>query len=260
MRDATIRVERFRDEHDRRHEAKHGPSQHVDIAGDRRFYIDGMEKELERQRKESDRTGYVPDDLLGDELMPELVRLHEEFPNITLVHGEPRPWHLDISDDAQPELFEEIEEITVLVPASRDRTSPRPFPATLPEIVYSDDDQVRIVRRKGEVLFRGHRYFINEGLAGVPVGIRPTTTDGVFTVRYCQQEILTIDLQAATLDINGVYHVCAHPCTMCPVHTIRSSPTTAGPFAIARLGPGRRCRTWWSAGVRHTGLAPASPG
>lgn len=88
--------------------------------------------------------------------------------------------------------------LAMAVPASRYRVSPRPFPATLPEIVYSDDDQVRIVRRKGEVMFQGHRYFLSEGLAGLPVGIRPTTVDGVFLVRYCQQEILTIDLQATT--------------------------------------------------------------
>jgi len=123
MRDAMMRVERFRDEHGRHHLAEHGPSQHVDIARERRFYIDGMEKDLERQREESQRTGnvlqgfvYVPDFLLGDELMQELKRLHEAFPNITFVHGQPRPWHLDIPDDAEPELFDEIEEVTVLVP------------------------------------------------------------------------------------------------------------------------------------------------
>lgn len=84
------------------------------------------------------------------------------------------------------------------IPACRSRSSPRPFPARLPEIVSSDDDQVRIVRRKGEVMFQGHRAFVSEGLKGLPVGIRPTTTDGVFTVRFCHQEILTMDLRPAT--------------------------------------------------------------
>ena len=81
------------------------------------------------------------------------------------------------------------------VPASRYRSSPRSFPTSVPEIVYSDDDRVRIVRTKGEVMFQGHRLFVSEGLKGLPVGIRPTSTDGVFTVRFCHQEILTIDLR-----------------------------------------------------------------
>ncbi len=81
------------------------------------------------------------------------------------------------------------------VPASRYRSSPRSFPVTLPEIVYSDDDHVRIVRSKGEVMFRGARVFVSERLKGLPVGLRPTRTDGVLTVRFCHQEILTIDLR-----------------------------------------------------------------
>lgn len=88
--------------------------------------------------------------------------------------------------------------LDMAVPASRYRSSPRPFPTRLPEIVYSDDDLVRIVRSKGEVMVHGHRVFVSEGLAGLPVGIRPTTTDGIFTVRYCQQEILTMDLRVTT--------------------------------------------------------------
>lgn len=59
------------------------------------------------------------------------------------------------------------------VPASRYRASARSCPASPPPIVYGDDDQVRIVRTKGAVMFQGHRYFISEGLKGLPVGIRP---------------------------------------------------------------------------------------
>lgn len=87
------------------------------------------------------------------------------------------------------------------VPASRDRASPRPFPETVPEtvpeLVYDDDDEVRIVRGKGEVRFQGHRVFVSEGLTGEPVGIRPTLTDGLWTVHYGHHEVTTIDLRAA---------------------------------------------------------------
>lgn len=84
------------------------------------------------------------------------------------------------------------------VPASRYQPSPRAYPATLPEVVYADDDAVRIVRSKGDIQFQGRRHFVSQGLAGLPVGIRPTPADGVFRVRFCQQEILTIDLHRTT--------------------------------------------------------------
>lgn len=123
MRDAMIRVERFREVHDRRHLAEHGQGPTIDIARERRTFIEGMEEQLDRQREESERTGYVapsfvyvPVDLIGDELMPDLKRLRHRFPNVTFVQGQPSPWHLDIPDNAEPELADEIEEITVLVP------------------------------------------------------------------------------------------------------------------------------------------------
>lgn len=123
MRDAMIRVERFRDEHNRRHLAEHGPGPQLNTAQSRRLYIDGLERQLEHQQEQEERTGNVlpgfvsvPEHLLGDELLPELRRLHKRFPNITFIRDQPRPWLADIPDDAEPELADEIEEITVLVP------------------------------------------------------------------------------------------------------------------------------------------------
>ncbi len=81
------------------------------------------------------------------------------------------------------------------VPASRYQPSPRPLPAVLPEIVYDDDAVVVRVCSKGDVTFQRRRLFLSEGLAGQPVGIEPTTTDGVFVVRSCQQQVATIDLR-----------------------------------------------------------------
>jgi Integrase core domain len=80
------------------------------------------------------------------------------------------------------------------VPISRYTPSSRPFPATLPEIGYGPDDQVRLVRDQGAISFHNRSYFISRGLIGLPVAVRPTTTDGVFQVVYCQSEVATIDL------------------------------------------------------------------
>lgn len=81
------------------------------------------------------------------------------------------------------------------VPASRYQPSPRSMPDALPEIVYDDDAAVVRVRSKGDISFQQRRVFISQGLAGQPVGIEPTTADGVFVVRFCQQEVASIDLR-----------------------------------------------------------------
>ena len=87
------------------------------------------------------------------------------------------------------------EALAYAVPASRYQPSPRPFPATLPELVYGPDDQVRLVRDQGAISFHNRSWFVSRGLIGLPVAVRPTTTDGHFQVVYCQREVATIDLR-----------------------------------------------------------------
>jgi hypothetical protein len=86
------------------------------------------------------------------------------------------------------------EALDYAVPASRYTASPRPFPPALPEIAYGPDDQVRLVRSQGAIGFRNRSWFVSRGLIGLPVAVRPTTTDGVFRVVYCRREVATIDL------------------------------------------------------------------
>jgi transposase InsO family protein len=82
------------------------------------------------------------------------------------------------------------------VPASRYQSSARPVPATLPPIEYDVDEEVRLVGTAGAIAFGGRRFFLSEGLRGLPVGLRPTTTDGVWTVRFCQHELTRLDLRS----------------------------------------------------------------
>lgn len=79
------------------------------------------------------------------------------------------------------------------VPASRYLPSPRPYPETLPAIVSSDDHTVHLVTDKGGIRFDGRMVFISEALRGLSVGVRPTSVDGVFVVRYCDQAIKRLD-------------------------------------------------------------------
>jgi transposase InsO family protein len=79
------------------------------------------------------------------------------------------------------------------VPASRYQPSPRPFPTQLPPITYAPHDQVRQVREGGRMQFQGRVYRVGRAFTGLPVAVRPTTTDGQWEVYFCQQPIATLD-------------------------------------------------------------------
>ena len=90
------------------------------------------------------------------------------------------------------------EAIGLAVPASRYRVSDRSFPDPLPAIGYSDAHTVATVTTGGWIWYAKRRIEVGEALRGLPVGIRPTAEDGVFVVRFCDQDLKRIDLRAAT--------------------------------------------------------------
>lgn len=85
--------------------------------------------------------------------------------------------------------------IGLQVPARRYRDSPRSFPEPLPPIDYGPDDFVRKVQAQGEVFFRGRVFRIPKAFRGYPVALRPTDTDGLFDVYFCQQRLSQLDLR-----------------------------------------------------------------
>jgi transposase InsO family protein len=89
------------------------------------------------------------------------------------------------------------EAVGLQVPASRYQPSARPYPRTLPEIVYGPDDLVRQVFGGGQIQIAGRQVFISEILYGEPVALRPTVVDGRFEVYYCRHHLRTIDLNAS---------------------------------------------------------------
>lgn len=81
------------------------------------------------------------------------------------------------------------------VPASRYRVSGRPFPAVLPTVEYRPGDTTSKVRANGQFCFKKQDFYVGEGLKGEHVAIRPTPTDGLFTVYFCDVQVQEIDLR-----------------------------------------------------------------
>jgi len=81
------------------------------------------------------------------------------------------------------------------VPAHRYQPSHRRYPDKLPAIEYGTTDLVRKVRHFGHIKYRGREYHVGGAFAGLPVALRPTTTDGLFAVFFCQHQIGKLDLR-----------------------------------------------------------------
>jgi transposase InsO family protein len=80
-------------------------------------------------------------------------------------------------------------------PISRYRPSARAYPSRLPPIVYDEGMHVLKVRRNGQIVYRGRTIFVSEGLAGLPVAIRPASLDGRMDVVFMHRAIQHIDLR-----------------------------------------------------------------
>jgi hypothetical protein len=119
--------------------------------------------------------GTIAADVFAHHRLPDLAACQSVFDAFRMTDNHDRPHHaLDFA-----------------VPASRYTPSRRAFPETLPEIGYSPDDQVRLVRSQGAISFHNRRWFISRGLIGLPVAVRPTVTDGHFQVFFCRRQVAT---------------------------------------------------------------------
>jgi transposase InsO family protein len=87
------------------------------------------------------------------------------------------------------------ESLGMAVPASRYRISHRPMPLDLPAIEYPPGDVVRKVTASATIQFRGRLIRVGKACIGLTVGIRPTTTDGLFEVFLCGHKVRDIDLR-----------------------------------------------------------------
>jgi transposase InsO family protein len=117
-------------------------------------------------------------DCFGGPALPDLAAAQPGFDHFRETYNHDRPH----------------EALAFAVPASRYAPSPRSFPDRLPPIEYAPGDAVRKVRHQGAISYHNHAYFVGTGLIGLPVAVRPTTTDGVFAIIFCAQQIGLIDL------------------------------------------------------------------
>lgn len=87
------------------------------------------------------------------------------------------------------------EALDLEVPASRYRPSLRPMPEKLPAIEYLAQNEVRKVRIKGEVKFRGHLLYVDQAFAGLDVAFRATAKEDQWALFFGWKSIGQLDLK-----------------------------------------------------------------
>ena len=86
--------------------------------------------------------------------------------------------------------------LDLAVPASRYRPSSRPFPEVLPDIEYSPDDEVVVVKHNGVVRFKQHRLKVSNALLGLPVAFRQDhQQEGCYQLYFCHHRLGKLDLR-----------------------------------------------------------------
>jgi hypothetical protein len=83
-------------------------------------------------------------------------------------------------------------------PASRYARSAHVWSAEPPPIDYADEVIVRHVAPSGAIALAGRTIYVGEAFQGLPVGLIPTATDGVFRLQFCAETLRTIDLRTET--------------------------------------------------------------
>ena len=86
------------------------------------------------------------------------------------------------------------ESLQMKVPATRYQPSQREYPEHLPAIEYGPTDIVRKVRHAGHIKYQGRELHVGSAFYGLHIALRPTTTDGLFAVFFCQIQIGRLDL------------------------------------------------------------------
>lgn len=78
-------------------------------------------------------------------------------------------------------------------PASRYTPSCRSLPERIEPPAYDEHDVVRSLNPVGQMNFHGRRYKLSEAFADRRIAMRPTSTDGVWSVHFSRYEIGVLD-------------------------------------------------------------------
>ena len=79
-------------------------------------------------------------------------------------------------------------------PVRHYQLSERPFPEILPTVEYESGGIVRKVQSCGRVTYHDREYRVGKGLVGQYVVLRPTVTERVFDVYFCQFKVRQISV------------------------------------------------------------------
>lgn len=80
-------------------------------------------------------------------------------------------------------------------PIARYKPSIRAMPDKLPEMTYNTTDILRRVPRgQPKIAFKGRLWRVPKAFIGETLAIRPTTTDGIYSVCFGAKQIISIDL------------------------------------------------------------------
>lgn len=90
------------------------------------------------------------------------------------------------------------EALNMQTPVQRYTPSPRAYRDTPAPIEYGADDQLRKVQHGGWFSYRGKAYRVGKAFHGELVALRPSQTDGVLNVFFCNQSIAQINLTSTT--------------------------------------------------------------
>jgi transposase InsO family protein len=90
------------------------------------------------------------------------------------------------------------EALNMQTPATRYTPSPRVYPERLPEPAYDANDQIRRVDDNAQISFKGYHMRVGKAFVGQDIALRPTGTDGVWTMHFAYHELRQIDLREMT--------------------------------------------------------------
>jgi transposase InsO family protein len=87
------------------------------------------------------------------------------------------------------------ESLDMQVPARRYQPSRQQYSEKPAPIEYAPADQVRKVQQRGWISYKGKAYRLPKAFCGQRVAIRPTATDALFDVYYCNQKIVQLNVK-----------------------------------------------------------------
>ena len=104
------------------------------------------------------------------------------------------------------------EALNMKVQAERYSPSSQQYRENLSPIEYSPDDQLRKVQQGGWISYQGKEFAVPKAFCGERVAVRPTETDGLFDVYFCNQRIAALHVKEPStknvlpISPNACYH------------------------------------------------------